>query len=146
MAAINLFVPAITELSAARPMQTVTFFNRQYYNLRTIASFYGFRLSFRSNIVYMTGKYHNFSFTPEKMNASFNGVQITLCHAIYSKNGTCSSQVSLTASLVYVALIMGRRCVMPLGPKRQLWLARYVHHVKLMLACKHLWFVATQQQ
>lgn len=42
-----------------------------------------------------------------------------------SKNGTCSSQVSLTMSLVYVAFIMGRSCVMPLGPKRQPWLARY---------------------
>ena len=87
-AAVNFFIPAVTELSASRPMQTVTFFNRQYYNLRTIARYYGFRLSFRSNRVYMTGKYHNFFFTPEKMTASFNGVQITLSHALYSKNGT----------------------------------------------------------
>lgn len=80
--------PAIPDLSAAQSMQSVTFFNRQYYNLRTIARYYGFRLSFKSNRVYMTGKFHNFYFTPEKMTASFNGVQMTLAHALFSKNGT----------------------------------------------------------
>ena len=87
--AVSFLTPAITDLSAAQTMQTETFFNRQYYNLRTIARYYGFRLSFRSNRVYMTGKFHNFTFTPEKMAASFNGVQMTLSHAVYSKNGSC---------------------------------------------------------
>lgn len=84
----SCFVPAIPNVSAAPKMRTVTFFKRPYYNLRTIANYYNFRLSFRSNRIYMTGKYHNFSFTPEKMIASFNGVKITLSHAIYNQNGT----------------------------------------------------------
>lgn len=87
-AVINIFIPAVQELSAAHKMRTVTFFKRPYYNLRTIARSYNFRLSFRSKQVHMTGKFHSFTFTPEKMTASFNGVKMTLSHALYSKNGT----------------------------------------------------------
>ncbi len=109
LAVINCFLPAVQELSAAPKMQTVTFFNRKYYNLRTIANAYGFRLSFRSGRVYMTGKFHNFYFTPEKMTASFGGVQMTLSHALYSKNGT-----------YYISKIDYDTMLMPLIDRRNL--------------------------
>ena len=109
LALINCFLPVVQELSAAPEMQTVTFFNRKYYNLRTIARAYGFRLSFRSGRVYMTGKFHNFYFTPEKMTASFGGVQMTLSHALYSKNGT-----------YYISKIDYDTMLMPLIDRRNL--------------------------
>ena len=73
--------------SAPPKLRTATFFKRQYISLYSIANMYRFRVTARGSRVYMTGRYHSFSFTPEKMAASFNGVQITLCHSLYQKNG-----------------------------------------------------------
>lgn len=74
-------------VNAAPAIKSVTFFKRQYINLRTIANVYGFRLFKRSGRLYMTGKYHEFSFTPEKMTAAFQGVQFVLSHAVYDNKG-----------------------------------------------------------
>ena len=73
--------------SAPPKLRTETFFKRQYVSLYSIANLYKFRVTSRLGRVYMTGRYHNFSFTPEKMASTFNGVQITLSHALYNKNG-----------------------------------------------------------
>lgn len=73
--------------SAPPKLRTVTFFKRQYISLYSIANVYKFRVTARGGRVYMNGRHHKFSFTPEKMNSSFNGVQMTLCHALYKKNG-----------------------------------------------------------
>lgn len=68
-------------------LRTATFFKRQYISLYSIANAYKFRVTARGGRVYMSGRSHSFSFTPEKMISSFNGVQMTLCHALYKKNG-----------------------------------------------------------
>lgn len=77
----------MTSVFAAPKLRTETFFKRQYVSLYSIANMYKFRVTARGGRVYMTGKHHNFSFTPEKMISSFNGVQMTLCHSLYQKNG-----------------------------------------------------------
>lgn len=84
---LSVFPGTLPEADGAPALRTVNFFNRQYISLYNIGNTYGFRVFIRNSRIYMTGKYHKFTFTPEKMAADFNGVQMTLSHAVYAKNG-----------------------------------------------------------
>ena len=77
------------QLYGAPPkLKTSVFFKRQYINLANIANVYGFRFTADGSRLLISGKYHKFSFTAEKNNASFNGVKIVLAHAVYKNRGS----------------------------------------------------------
>ncbi len=81
-------MPLMSKVYGAPALRTVTFFNRKYLNLYSIGNAYGLRVYQRSGRINIAGKYHMFSFVPDKMAATFNGVQITLSHAVYHNKGS----------------------------------------------------------